>query len=111
VAILNKGQLVIEDTVDKIREGVYLKPKLILRIQGDTQTAGNILKDEGFDYQIAGNQLKVPVKSNQKTKVLNLLEENGVVIEDFITEEPSLEAAFIKYIGDEASVGGDFNET
>jgi hypothetical protein len=36
--------------------------------------------------------------------------ENGVFIEDFRTEEPSLEAAFIQYIGDEASVGGDINE-
>ena len=110
VAILNKGQLIIEDTVDKISEGVHLKPQLILRIQGDTQAAVNILKDSGFDCQLVGNQLKVPVESEQKTKVLNLLEENGVAIEDFRTEEPSLEAAFMQYIGDEAGVGGDVNE-
>jgi ABC-2 type transport system ATP-binding protein len=110
VAILNKGRLIIEDTVDKISEGVYLKPQLILRIQGDTQAAVNILKKGGFDCHLAGNQLKVPVESDRKIKVLNLLQENGVVIEDFKTEEPSLEAAFIQYIGDEASVGGDINE-
>lgn len=110
VAILNKGQLIIEDTVDKISEGVYLKPQLILRIQGDTQAAVNILRGGGFDCQLVGNQLKVPVESDQKIKVLNLLQENGVVIEDFRTEEPSLEAAFLQYIGDEASVGGDINE-
>lgn len=110
VAILNKGQLIIEDTVDKISEGVYLKPQLILRIQGDTQAAVNILRGEGFDCQLVGNQLKVPVESDRKIKVLNLLQENGVVIEDFRTEEPSLEAAFLQYIGDEASVGGDINE-
>lgn len=110
VAILNKGQLIIEDTVDKISEGVYLKPQLILRIQGDTQAAVNILREGGFDCQLVGNQLKVPVESDQKIKVLNLLQENGVVIEDFRTEEPSLEAAFLQYIGDEASVGGDINE-
>lgn len=110
VAILNKGQLIIEDTVDKISEGVYLKPQLILRIQGDTQAAVNILRGEGFDCQLVGNQLKVPVESDRKIKVLNLLQENGVVIEDFRTEEPSLEAAFLHYIGDEASVGGDINE-
>jgi ABC-type multidrug transport system ATPase subunit len=110
IAILNKGQLIIEDTVDKISEGVYLKPQLILRIQGDTQAAANILKEGGFDCQLVGNQLKVSVESDRKIKVLNLLQENGVVIEDFRTEEPSLEAAFIHYIGDEASVGGDINE-
>jgi ABC-type multidrug transport system ATPase subunit len=110
VAILNKGQLIIEDTVDKIREGVFLKPQLIVRIQGDTQAAVNILKEGDFDCQLVGNQLKVPVESNRKIKVLNLLQKKGVVIEDFRTEEPSLEAAFIQYIGDEASVGGDINE-
>ncbi len=96
--------------MDKISEGVQLKPQLILRIQGDTKVAVNILKRGGFDCQLVGNQLKVPVESYRKIKVLNLLEENGVVIEDFRTEEPSLEAAFIQYIGDEASVGGDINE-
>jgi len=110
VAILNKGRLIIEDTVDKISEGVHLKPQLILRIQGDTKAAVNILKEGGFDCQLVGNQLKVLVESDRKIKVLNLLEENGFVIEDFRTEEPSLEAAFIQYIGDEASVGGDINE-
>jgi ABC-type multidrug transport system ATPase subunit len=111
VAILNKGKLIIEDTVDKIREGVYLKPQLILRIQGDTQTAINILEDEGFHCQFAGNQLKIPVESKQKIKVLNLLQKNGVIIDDFETKEPSLESAFIRYTGDETSVGGDINET
>jgi ABC-type multidrug transport system ATPase subunit len=110
VAILNKGQLIIEDTVDKISEGVHLKPQLILRIQGDTQAAVNILKEGGFHCQLVGNQLKVLVEPDRKIKVLNLLEEKGFVIEDFRTEEPSLEAAFMQYIGDEASVGGDINE-
>ena len=110
VAILNKGQLIIEDTVDNISKGVKLKPQLFLRIKGDTKAAVNILKKGGFDCQLIGNQLKVPVESNQKTKVLNLLEKNGVVVKDFRTEEPSLEAVFMKYIGDQAIVGGDINE-
>ena len=50
------------------------------------------------------------MESEQKTKVLNLLEDNGVVIKDFRTKEPSLEKAFIELIGDEDSVGGDVNE-
>ena len=100
----------IEDTVDKISEGVHLKPQLILRIQGNSQAAVKILKKGGFNSQLVGNKLKVPVESNQRPKVLNLLEENGFVIQDFRTEEPSLEAAFIELIGDEADVGGDVNE-
>ena len=110
VAILNKGKLIIEDTVDQISKGIHLKPQLILKIQGDTQAAINILKKGGFDSQLVGNQLKIPVESDQKTKVLNLLEEKGIVIQDFITKEPSLEKAFIELIGDDAGVGGDINE-
>lgn len=110
VAILNKGKLIIEDTMDKISKGVHLKPQLILRIKGDSQAAVKILKKSGFDLQLVGNQLKVLVESDQRPKVLNLLEENGFVIQDFRTEEPSLEAAFIELIGDEADVGGDVNE-
>ena len=110
VAILNKGKLIIEDTVDKISEGVHLKPLLILRIQGDSQAAIRILKKHGFDSHLVGNQLTVSVESDQRPKVLNLLEENGFVIQDFRTEEPSLEAAFMELVGDEAGVGGDVNE-
>jgi ABC-2 type transport system ATP-binding protein len=109
VAILNKGKLIIEDKVDKISKGVHLKPQLIITIQGDTKVAIKILKKGGFDAQLVGNKIKVLVDSNQKTKALNLLEENEVIIQDFITKEPSLEKAFIEIIGDEASVGGDIN--
>jgi ABC-2 type transport system ATP-binding protein len=109
VAILNKGQLIIEDTMDKISMGVYLKPQLILKIQGDIKVAVKILKEGNFDCQIVGNLLKVSVESHQKTKVLNVLEENGVVIKDFKTEEPSLEAAFMKYIGGDTSAGGEIS--
>ncbi|MCW3997025.1 MAG: ABC transporter ATP-binding protein [Candidatus Bathyarchaeota archaeon] len=110
VAILNKGKLIIEDTVDKISEGVHLKPQLILTISGDTKAAVKILKKGGFDSQLVGDQIKVLVEPDQKAKVLNLLEDNGFVIQDFITKEPSLEKAFIEIIGDEAGVGGDINE-
>jgi ABC-type multidrug transport system ATPase subunit len=110
VAILNKGKLIIEDTVDKISADLHLKPQLILRIQGDSQAATKILKKSGFYSQLVGNQLIVSAESNQRPKVLNLLEENGFVIQDFRTEEPSLEAAFIELIGGETDVGGDVNE-
>jgi ABC-type multidrug transport system ATPase subunit len=110
VAILNKGNLVFEDTVDRVSEVVHLKPQLLLKIHGDAKVAIRILENGGFDTQLVGDQLRIPVESHQKIKVLNLLENNGVIIKDFITKEPSLEKAFIELIGDEDSVGGDVNE-
>ena len=111
IGILNKGNLIFENTVDKVSEVVHLKPQLLLKIQGDAKVAIKILKRGGFDSQLVGEQLIVPVESEQKTKVLNLLDDNGVVIKDFITKEPSLEKAFIEYIGEDTSAGGDINET
>jgi len=110
IGILNKGNLIFENTVDKVSEVVHLKPQLLLKIQGDAKVAIKILKKGGFDSQLVGDKLIVPVESDQKIKVLNLLEDNGIVIKDFITKEPSLEKAFIELIGSEDSVGGDINE-
>jgi len=110
VAILNKGKLIIEDTVDRVSEGVHLKPQLILTIKKGTKKATKILKKGGYSHQIVEDQITISVESNEKTKVLNLLEDNGIVIQDFITKEPSLEKAFIELIGED-SVGGDINET
>jgi len=107
VAILNKGKLIIEDTVKRVSDGVHLKPQLILTIKGNTKTAVKILTKNGFSSQIVKNKITIPLESNQKTSVLNLLENNGIVIQNFITKEPSLEKAFIEYIGEDASAGGE----
>lgn len=107
VAILNKGKLIIEDTVKRVSDGVHQKPQLIITIKGNAKTAVKILTKNGFSSQIVKNKITIPLESNQKTSVLNLLENNGIVIQNFITKEPSLEKAFIEYIGEDASVGGE----
>ena len=107
VAILNKGKLVVEDTVDRVSKGVHLKPQLELTIKGDLKKASKILKKADYTHDIAQNRLIISIDSNQKAKVLNLLEDTGIVIQDFITKEPSLEKAFMQYIGKEADVGGE----
>ena len=107
VAILNKGKLIIEDTVDNVNAGVHLKSQLIITIKGDTKTASKILAKKDYSYKINQNQIIVSIDSSQKTKVLNLLENNKIVIQDFITKEPSLEKAFMEYIGQDAGVGGE----
>ena len=107
VAILNKGQLVVEDSIENIGEGIQLKPKLIMRILGDPAIASQTLNNAGFDdFSIHGNQLTVTLEKTQKIKALHALDEAGIEIIDFRTEEPSLEDAFLGYIGTEASAGG-----
>ncbi len=110
VAILNQGKLIIEDTVEKVSEGQTQKPKLILRISGDAEAAGQVLKEGGYaDLEVHGNVVSVHCDSHERTKVLNLLAQANIVVEDFRTEELSLEDAFMKYIGDERTVGGELN--
>jgi ABC-type multidrug transport system ATPase subunit len=110
VAILNKGQLVIEDTVSRVSEGLTGKPKLIVRVAGDTTPAVKALRDAGFtDLQVHGQVISVHVDAAQKSQVMKVLALANINVEDFKTEDSSLEDAFIKYIGADSTPGGDRN--
>jgi ABC-type multidrug transport system ATPase subunit len=110
VAILNKGQLVIEDTVTRVSEGLSGKPKLVVRVAGETAPAVKALNDAGFtDLQVHGQVISVHVDAAQKSQVMKILALADVNVEDFRTEESSLEDAFIKYIGADSTPGGDRN--
>jgi ABC-type multidrug transport system ATPase subunit len=107
-AILNKGQLVIEDTVTKVSEGLTGKPKIIIRIAGDASLAEKVLRDAGFDdIEIHGQVIEVFMEPGLKSQVLKTLAKAEIDVEDFKTEESSLEDAFIKYIGEDSTPGGD----
>lgn len=108
VAILNRGQLVIEDTISKVSEGLTHKPKIILRVSGDANLAVEALRNGGFqELEVHGQVVSVFVSPEDKSKVLGLLAQSNITIEDFRTEEPSLEDAFLGYIGDDFSLGGE----
>lgn len=110
VAILNKGALVIEDTVSRVSEGLTGKPRLVLKVLGDANIAVDALRNGGFnELEVHGQVITVNMESTDKARVLNILSQANVDIEDFRTEESSLEDAFMKYIGD-TSPGGEVNE-
>ena len=110
-AILNRGQLIIEDTVTKMSEGLTGKPKLIIRVTGDPAPGVKALTDAGItDVQVHGQVISVHVDANQKSQVMKILALANVDVEDFKTEDSSLEDAFIKYIGADSTPGGDRNE-
>ncbi|MFO7618127.1 MAG: ABC transporter ATP-binding protein [Thermoplasmata archaeon] len=110
VAILNKGQLVVEDTVSKVSRGLAGKPKLIIRVAGDAAPAAKALAEAGFmEFQVHGQVIFVFVESGRKSQVMKILAQANVEVEDFRTEESSLEDAFMKYIGADSTPGGDRN--
>ena len=100
VAILNYGQLIVENTVEKVSEGLTRQPKLVLRVSSAPQAAAQVLRDGGFnDLEVHGNVISVLCEGHERTRALGLLSQAGVAIDDFRTEEPSLEDAFMRYIG------------
>ncbi len=110
VAILNQGHLIIEDTVAHVSGGMSNKPKLVIRVTDEPEKAVQAIKDAGFDeVEVHGNQISVLVESTDKSKILQVLSEAQISIEDFKTIEPSLEDAFMGYIGQEAIAGGVIN--
>ncbi|MFO7619493.1 MAG: ABC transporter ATP-binding protein [Thermoplasmata archaeon] len=110
VAILDKGRLVIEDTVSGVSQGLAGKPKLIIRVAGNAEPAAKALADAGFmEFQVHGQVIFVFVEANRKSQVMKVLAEANVEVEDFRTEESSLEDAFMKYIGADSTPGGDRN--
>ncbi len=110
VAILNQGHMIIEDTVANVSGGMSHKPKLVIRVTDNAEKAVQAIRDGGFDeVEVHGNQISVLVESQDKSRILGILSEAQISIEDFKTIEPSLEDAFMGYIGKEAIAGGVIN--
>ncbi|MFQ5907466.1 MAG: ATP-binding cassette domain-containing protein [Thermoplasmata archaeon] len=102
VGILNKGKLLAEDTVSNLGSRLEIKPRLHITVTGELEAAAGVLRDvDGVDEaRASGGELLVTLDARAKTKVLSRLEERGVTVQDFRTEEPSLEEVFLKFTED-----------
>ncbi|MDX1534224.1 MAG: DUF4162 domain-containing protein, partial [Thermoplasmata archaeon] len=91
-----------EDTVSNLGSRLEMKPRLHITVAGDLETAAAVLRDlEGVDEaRVAGAELLVTLDAKAKTRVLSRLEERGITVQDFRTEEPSLEEVFLKFTED-----------
>ncbi|UPW02064.1 ABC transporter ATP-binding protein [Halorussus gelatinilyticus] len=108
VGILRDGQLVAEDSIEGLREAT--SADTVLRI-----TVGDVPEDALADVRDldgvseveaneGGDRLTVSCQSDVKTTVLSTLEEAGVDVRDFETEEASLEELFMDYTTDKQEV-------
>jgi ABC-2 type transport system ATP-binding protein len=100
VAIIDKGKVIIEDSVENISEHLHIKPKLVVTI---TDLKGNVPESiknlEGVeDVSADGDELFVTCDHELRLKIITVLKEEGFDIKDFKTMEPSLEEAFMKLI-------------
>ncbi len=98
VGILNRGRLLVQDTVQNLSSGMKMKPRLRLSLSVDPEIARDALGDlEGLEKVYSeGKQLVVVCDQRAKARVLACLGEAGISVEDFRTEEPSLEEVFLR---------------
>jgi ABC-2 type transport system ATP-binding protein len=100
VAIINKGKLIAEDTVENLNKYLKIKPRLEISIPELNGKVPEVVKEiEGVEKVEADNDiLYVICESSSRIKVIKALEEAGLKIENIKTREPSLEEAFVKLI-------------
>jgi ABC-2 type transport system ATP-binding protein len=103
VAIINKGKLIAEDTVENISERLQIKPKLEVTIKGLNDKVPDALYSiKKVENALAqGDTLFITCPHDVRTQVIALLQKEGFEIQDFRTVEPTLEEAFIKLIAKE----------
>jgi ABC-type multidrug transport system ATPase subunit len=102
VGILNRGKLLVEDTVSNLGSRLEMKPRLHIMVAGDLEVAAGVVRElDGVDeVKVSGEKLLVTLDAKAKAKVLSRLEKRGIVVQDFQTEEPSLEEVFLKFTED-----------
>lgn len=102
VAIINKGRLMVEDTVDNISSHLRIRPRLWMQVSGiDRETLMAIRSMEGVeDVTAKDDTLLVTCEASARMKVMAALDEKGVKIKDFKTIDPSLEEAFVRLLSD-----------
>jgi ABC-2 type transport system ATP-binding protein len=100
VAIINKGELIAEDTVANLNKYLKIKPRLEISIPGLNGKIPEVIKSlkgvEAVDAK--DDELFVTCESSVRSKVITALEDAGLKIDNIKTIEPSLEEAFVKLV-------------
>lgn len=100
VAIIDRGRLVVEGTVEDISDGLRIMPRLWIQTAGvDQQTISAVRAIEGVEeVSLDDKALLVTCETEARMKVMADLRERGVTISDFKTIDPSLEEAFVRLL-------------
>ncbi|WP_231184988.1 ABC transporter ATP-binding protein [Haladaptatus sp. DYF46] len=99
VAILDEGKLVAVDSIDGLRRAVGGGVSLTVEVSRLPEgTIERVRSVEGVENVTAeGTTLVVGCRNQAKKRVLDTIESTGVTVEDFETEEASLEDLFTTY--------------
>jgi ABC-2 type transport system ATP-binding protein len=99
VGILRNGELVAEDDIDTLREKTESEATLVVTV--DRVPDGVVGAVETVDgvsnATVRGQTLTVACENGAKTRVIEAIEGTGASVEDFDTEDASLEDLFHAY--------------
>jgi ABC-2 type transport system ATP-binding protein len=99
VGILREGELVAEDSIDGLREAVEGGETLVITVDAasDEELDAVRVLDGVSNAVTDGGTVTVTCEADAKTAVIGALEDAGVTVKDFQTEETSLEDLFLEY--------------
>ncbi|MGZ0747888.1 ATP-binding cassette domain-containing protein [Haloparvum sp. AD34] len=99
VGILRDGHLVAEDSIEGLREAVGGEESLRITVDAASDDQLDAVRALAGVSAAAtdGGTVSVTCESGAKTDVISTLEEQGVTVKDFQTEETSLEDLFLAY--------------
>ena len=111
VGILRAGELVAVDSIEGLREATDADATLRVAVgdRVDDEVIAEIRSLAGVQSVDRDDDgaLRVACDSDAKTTVVTELEEHGITVTDFTTEEASLEDLFLAYTEDDVDVGVD----
>ncbi len=102
VGIMHEGRLQAVDTIDGLRESTAGGTKLLITVDDPKEAHLDVIQgvDDVDSAWIEDESFAVTCPSDVKMDVLVALDDAGVDVLDFTTEEPSLEDLFVEYTGE-----------
>ena len=104
VIIIDKGQLIAEGSVDKLKSMIKKSEIIKISVKGvtdeDLEKVRNLENIFSVDYD--GKHLKVEAgKGNNVVEVIKVLEERGYKMKSVYSEQPTLNDVFLELTGKE----------
>lgn len=102
IAIIDKGRLVVDGTVEDISNRLCIMPRLWIQTSGVDQEAISAIRSIAGVEEVTVNDadLLVTCETDARMNVMAALRERGVVVNDFKTIDPSLEEAFVRLLSE-----------
>ena len=99
VGILREGELVAEDSIKGLRDAVEGGETLVITVDAASEDDLEAVRalDGVSNAATDGGTVTVTCDADTKTAVIGALEDAGVTVKDFQTEETSLEDLFLAY--------------